>query len=168
MSSINTNVAAKVALQTLTQTQKSMVRVESRISTGYRVQEAQDNAAYWSIGTTMRSDATAMSAVKHAFPDVKFTLYRPRRAPPFVEELYGLAGPLLSARITLPFPLSEFPDDATVIDIGNHLFWPDFAALPMIDFFLGALGVDASSVPSSQKANRWLAGTSLPALPARA
>lgn len=110
---------------------------------------------------------TAMSAVKHAFPDVKFTLYRPRRAPPFVEELYGLAGPLLSARITLPFPLSEFPDDATVIDIGNHLFWPDFAALPMIDFFLGALGVDASSVPSSQKANRWLAGTSLPALPAR-
>jgi len=66
MSSVNTNIAANVALQTLTQTQKSMVRAQARISTGYRVQEAQDNAAYWSIGTTMRSDATAMSAVKDA------------------------------------------------------------------------------------------------------
>ncbi|SEB17332.1 glycosyltransferase family 9 protein [Paraburkholderia sartisoli] len=110
---------------------------------------------------------TAMSAVMHAFPDVRFTLYRPGRAPAFVEELYALAGALLSARVTLPFSLSELPDGATVIDVGNHLFWPDFAALPMIDFFLGALGVDASSVPSSQKANRWLADVSLPALPAQ-
>ncbi|WP_228934110.1 glycosyltransferase family 9 protein [Paraburkholderia saeva] len=108
---------------------------------------------------------TAISALKHTFPDVKFTLYRPGRAPRYVEELYALAGHLVSARIALPFSPRDFPVGATVIDIGNHLFWPDFAALPMIDFFLGALGVEASSVTSSQKANRWLAGVPLPPLP---
>ncbi|RUW52302.1 flagellin, partial [Mesorhizobium sp. M8A.F.Ca.ET.021.01.1.1] len=36
---------------------------QSRISTGYRVSQASDNAAYWSIATTMRSDNQAMSTV---------------------------------------------------------------------------------------------------------
>jgi flagellin len=56
MSSINTNVAAMTALQSLTQTQKSLTDTQNRISTGMRVAEASDNAAYWSIATTMRSE----------------------------------------------------------------------------------------------------------------
>jgi flagellin len=66
MSSINTNIAANSALQALTSTQKEMVTTQNRISTGYRVSSAQDNAAYWSIATTMRSDNGALSAVKDA------------------------------------------------------------------------------------------------------
>ncbi len=66
MSSINTNIAANSALQSLTMTQKEMIQTQSRISTGYRVATAQDNAAYWSIATTMRSDSGALSAVKDA------------------------------------------------------------------------------------------------------
>ena len=66
MSSINTNVAAMTALQTLTQTNKSADRDADRISTGYRVAEASDNAAYWSIATTMRSDNAALSTVQDA------------------------------------------------------------------------------------------------------
>jgi flagellin len=66
MSSINTNVAAMTALQTLTQTNKNLVETQSRISTGLRVAEASDNAAYWSIATTMRSDNSALSTVQDA------------------------------------------------------------------------------------------------------
>jgi flagellin len=66
MSSINTNVAAMTALQSLTQTNKSMLETQSRISTGLRVAEASDNAAYWSIATTMRSDNAALSTVQDA------------------------------------------------------------------------------------------------------
>jgi flagellin len=66
MSSINTNVAAMIALQTLTQTNKSLTEVQKHISTGLRVAEASDNAAYWSIATTMRSDNAAMSTVQDA------------------------------------------------------------------------------------------------------
>lgn len=66
MSSINTNVAAKSALHALTLAQTDILRAETRVSTGYRVATAQDNAAYWSIATTMRSDTGALSAVRDA------------------------------------------------------------------------------------------------------
>jgi flagellin len=54
------------ALQQLTQTNKSLTEVQNRISTGYRVAEASDNAAYWSIATTLRSDRSALSTVQDA------------------------------------------------------------------------------------------------------
>jgi flagellin len=66
MSSINTNVSAKMALQALTAAQATMVHTENRVATGFRVATAQDNAAYWSIATTMRSDTGALSAVNDA------------------------------------------------------------------------------------------------------
>lgn len=66
MSSLLTNASAMTALQTLNKTNASMSQVQSRISTGLRVSTAQDNAAYWSIATTMRSDNMALSAVKDA------------------------------------------------------------------------------------------------------
>ncbi len=66
MSSIRTNAAAMTALQTLTQTNKELEQTQNRISTGYRVSTATDNAAYWSIATTMRSDNKALSTVKDA------------------------------------------------------------------------------------------------------
>ena len=66
MSSINTNMAAMTALQALTQTQTEMTTTQNRISTGQRVSQASDNAAYWSIATTMRSDVKSLSAVQDA------------------------------------------------------------------------------------------------------
>jgi flagellin len=66
MSSINTNLAAMTALQSLTQTNKELVSVQNHVSTGLRVSEASDNAAYWSIATTMRSDKSALSTVEDA------------------------------------------------------------------------------------------------------
>ncbi len=39
---------------------------QSQISSGLRVATASDNAAYWSIATTMKSDTGALSAVTDA------------------------------------------------------------------------------------------------------
>ncbi|WP_038034903.1 flagellin [Thermopetrobacter sp. TC1] len=66
MFSIRTNASAMTALQSLNQTNKALAQTQNRISTGYRVATAADNAAYWSIATTMRSDNKALSAVKDA------------------------------------------------------------------------------------------------------
>ncbi|CAM5462782.1 flagellin [Aquamicrobium terrae] len=66
MSSILTNASAMTALQSLKATNKALEQTQGRISTGYRVAEAMDNAAYWSIATTMRSDNKAFSAVQDA------------------------------------------------------------------------------------------------------
>jgi flagellin len=63
MTSIITNNAAMAALQTLRAVSDSLQGTEDRVSTGYRVDKAADNAAYWSIATTMRSDNKALSAV---------------------------------------------------------------------------------------------------------
>jgi flagellin len=66
MTSLLTNVAAKTALQTLTLTNSSMEKTQNRIATGLKVGSAADNAAYWSIATTMRSDHGALSTVQDA------------------------------------------------------------------------------------------------------
>jgi flagellin len=66
MTSILTNSAAMAALQTLRSINTNMEDVQSRISSGYRVETAADNAAYWSIATTMRSDNAALSTVQDA------------------------------------------------------------------------------------------------------
>jgi flagellin len=59
-----TNASALTALQSLNSTNKNLEVTQTRISTGYRVAEASDNAAYWSIATTMRSDSKALSTVQ--------------------------------------------------------------------------------------------------------
>ncbi|NNU60476.1 flagellin N-terminal helical domain-containing protein [Ochrobactrum soli] len=64
MASILTNSAALTALQTLSTTNKSLEATQNRISTGLKVAGASDNAAYWSIATTMRSDNKANSVVQ--------------------------------------------------------------------------------------------------------
>ena len=66
MTSINTNRAAMTALASLNATQTKLDATQQRISTGLRVGSAQDNAAYWSIATTMKSDNSSLSTVKDA------------------------------------------------------------------------------------------------------
>ncbi len=66
MSSILTNSSAMTALKVLQNTNKELESVQNRVSTGMRVAEASDNAAYWSIATTMRSDNKALSTVQDA------------------------------------------------------------------------------------------------------
>ncbi|MDG3578720.1 MULTISPECIES: flagellin N-terminal helical domain-containing protein [Rhizobium] len=66
MTSILTNTAATAALHTLRAIGSSLDKTQERVSSGLRVNTAADNAAYWSISTTMRSDSMAISAVADA------------------------------------------------------------------------------------------------------
>jgi flagellin len=66
MTSIMTNNSAIGALSTLRSINASMEKTQSAISSGYKVEKASDNAAYWSIATTMRSDNKALGAVQDA------------------------------------------------------------------------------------------------------
>jgi flagellin-like hook-associated protein FlgL len=66
MTSILTNSSAMAALSTLRSISSDMEMTQGRISSGLRVGSASDNAAYWSIATTMRSDNKALSTVQDA------------------------------------------------------------------------------------------------------
>ena len=64
--SVHTNVSAAIALQNLTRTNDRLGDVQSRISTGLKVQGAKDNAAIWAIAQGQRADVGALSAVKQS------------------------------------------------------------------------------------------------------
>ncbi|SPB15847.1 ADP-heptose--LPS heptosyltransferase [Caballeronia novacaledonica] len=100
---------------------------------------------------------SALFAVKRLHPHLRFTIWRPARAPRYVQRLYALAAPALGDIADLPAPLASLPANALRIDIGNQLFWPRFASMPMIDFFLWAMGVAPERIAAAGKRNRWLA-----------
>lgn len=66
MASILTNNNAMAALSTLRSIASDMSTTQDRISSGLKVGSASDNAAYWSIATTMRSDNKALGAISDA------------------------------------------------------------------------------------------------------
>jgi len=66
MTSVNHNSSATSALQTLRNINSNLEDTQSRVSSGYKVENASDNAAYWSIATTMRSDNKALGAATDA------------------------------------------------------------------------------------------------------
>lgn len=63
MTSIHTNVSATAALRTMRDINSRLGEEAQKISSGLRVMTAADNAAYWSISTTMRSDVKAMGVI---------------------------------------------------------------------------------------------------------
>ena len=66
MTSILTNNSAMAALQTLRNVNQNLADTQNHVSSGLRVGKAADNAAYWSIATTMKSDNKALGAVSDA------------------------------------------------------------------------------------------------------
>ena len=63
MSSILTNTSALSAVANLNSTQKSLAQVQNQISTGLKISSAEDNAAYFSIANTLRTNVGNLSAV---------------------------------------------------------------------------------------------------------
>ncbi|MEL6828919.1 MAG: flagellin [Pseudomonadota bacterium] len=63
MASIHTNAAAMNALATLRDVNNSLTETQNRVSTGFKVQTAKDNAAYFSISETMKSDSGMYKAI---------------------------------------------------------------------------------------------------------
>lgn len=63
MTSILTNTSAMSALSTLRLIGGRLHDESQKMSSGLRVKTAADNAAYWSISTTMRSDVKAMGVI---------------------------------------------------------------------------------------------------------
>jgi flagellin len=61
--SVNTNVAAMVALQNLSASTRELETTQGRISTGMKVARSMDNASVYAIAQNMRGDIGALDAV---------------------------------------------------------------------------------------------------------
>ena len=74
MTSLLTNSAAMVALQTLSNINMSLNKTNNAVSTGLRIAQAADSSAYWAIATTTESDNGALATVRDALAIGKSTL----------------------------------------------------------------------------------------------
>ncbi|MBM2575676.1 flagellar protein [Jannaschia sp. Os4] len=88
MSSINTNASAMNALSTLRMINSSLTDTQGRVSSGLKVQSAKDNAAYFSISETMRSDSGMYRAIDESLTLTKNSVSTGRLG---AETVVGLA-----------------------------------------------------------------------------
>ncbi|HSU06520.1 MAG TPA: flagellin, partial [Acetobacteraceae bacterium] len=74
INSINTNVGAMVALESLNQTSTQLNSVQKQISTGYRVADAVDDGAAYAVAQSVRSDVGALTAANQQLGGVQALL----------------------------------------------------------------------------------------------
>lgn len=63
MTSILTNSGAMIALQSLEATSNALTETQNQISTGLKIQTAKDNAAVWTVATTMKANVASLNQV---------------------------------------------------------------------------------------------------------
>ncbi len=71
LSSVNTNVNAYVALQSLNSTSSALSAAQKQISTGYRVADATDDGGAFAVAQKVRSDVGALTTVNQQLGNAK-------------------------------------------------------------------------------------------------
>ncbi len=71
LSSINTNMGATIALESLDSTTSALNAAEKQVSTGYAVADATDNGAAYAVAQNVRSDVSALTTANSALGGVQ-------------------------------------------------------------------------------------------------
>lgn len=71
LNSVNTNLNASIALQSLNQTASQLATTQKTISTGYRVADAKDDGAAYAVAQRVRSDVGALGSANQQLGNVK-------------------------------------------------------------------------------------------------
>ena len=71
LNSVNTNIGAQVALQSLNRTNDALNVTQKRISTGFRVNDAKDDGAAFAVAQAVRADVAGLGAANEQLGGVK-------------------------------------------------------------------------------------------------
>jgi len=71
MNSVNTNLGAQVALQSLNRTNEALSVTQKRVSTGYRVSDAKDDGAAFAVAQTVRADIAGLTSANEQMGSVQ-------------------------------------------------------------------------------------------------
>jgi len=71
LNSVNTNIGAQVALQSLNLTTTQLQATQKRISTGYRVADATDDGAAFAVAQRVRADVGSLTVVNQQLGNAK-------------------------------------------------------------------------------------------------
>ncbi len=95
LNSVNTNIGASVALQSLELTNTQLEATRKAISTGYRVSDATDDGAAYAVAQRVRSDVGALTSANQQLGNVKGLISTT------VSALNNVSNTLSTARATL-------------------------------------------------------------------
>ena len=71
LNSVNTNIGAMVALQSLNKTNDDMAVTQKRISTGMRVADAKDDGAAFAVAQKVRGDIAGVNSANEQLGGAK-------------------------------------------------------------------------------------------------
>lgn len=121
------------------------------------------------MGVALGDNIIGLSVIhelKTRHPKLAIHLHPAAHLSSAVSDLHHLVSPSVAAFQSLPIKLQSIGDDELILDLGDFAYWPEFDALPMVDFFAWALGLDAEQLREETRRNAWLKDLPLPALPA--
>ncbi len=98
LNSVNTNIGAQVALQSLNLTSTQLAATEKQISTGYRVADATDDGAAYAVALRVRSDVSAITSANQQLGGVQGLLSATSSA---LKDVSTLANSLRNVLISL-------------------------------------------------------------------
>jgi flagellin len=71
LTSVNTNMGAMLALQSLNRTNDALAQVQKRVSTGFRVADAKDDGGAFAVAQIIRGDTASLTAVNEQLGGVR-------------------------------------------------------------------------------------------------
>ena len=71
LNSVNTNMGAMIALQSLNRTNADLAATQKRISTGYRVADSTDDGAAYAVAQSVRSTVGALTTANQQLGNVQ-------------------------------------------------------------------------------------------------
>jgi flagellin len=107
LNSVNTNLAAMTALQSLNRTNDALGVVQKRVSTGYRVADAKDDGGAFAVAQSVRGDIAGLTAANEQLGGLKgivdVTLQGLGQVSKTMVELRTVLTPIMAARYFLPW-----------------------------------------------------------------
>jgi flagellin len=71
LNSVNTNVGAMIALQSLNRTNSDLAATQKRVSTGFRVADSTDDGAAYAVAQSVRSTIGALTTANQQLGNVQ-------------------------------------------------------------------------------------------------
>src|SRR5215469_14847863 len=71
LNSVNTNVGAMIALESLNRTNADLAATQKRVSTGYRVADSTDDGAAYAVAQSVRSTVGALTTANQQLGNVQ-------------------------------------------------------------------------------------------------
>ena len=155
LNSVNTNIGAQVALQSLNLTNTQLATTQKRISTGYRVADAIDDGGAFAVAQNVRADVSTLTTVNQQLGNAKGLVGTT------VNALTSLSNTLISAKSLLAQIADQSISDtqrnqyvasyiSLVKQVGNTVDGSTYNGQTLVGAASGAVAATGKSVISSE------------------